>query len=113
MCVRACVRVYACLRACMRVKPRSQYDAELGVASRRVALGRVATSRVVHNFCSHARVRRTGTTPSALYAVQSTKFTIDHEMDLEIVLLLPLYLRQRRSKCGRSMWFRGIFTRSQ
>ena len=52
--------------------------------------------------------------PSHVYSVQSTKFTIDHERELEIVLVMALYLRQRRRrKCGRSMWIRGIFTRRQ
>ena len=46
------------------IKPSSQYDAEPCVASCLVALRRFGKRRVVHNFCAHARVRRTTTTES-------------------------------------------------
>ena len=49
--------------------------------------------------------RRASTTPIA---------SMDHERQIEIMLVLALYLRQRRRRrCNRSVWVRSIFRRRQ
>ena len=121
VCVCACVSMRACVSMCAsvcvcRCVLSLVHNMTQSRASRRVAWRCGALQRVGwFTIFAHTRVCDLQPPhPSHVYSFQSTKFMIDHERELEIVLVLALYLRQqRRRKCGGSMWIRGIFTRRQ
>ena len=91
MCV--CVREYVCVRVCVcRCVLSLVHNMTQSRASRRVAWRCGALQRVGwFTIFAHTRVCDLQPPhPSHVYSVQSTKFMIDHERELEIVLVLAL-----------------------